>query len=270
MKVAVSGSATRIEPPGSPQVLLTLVLLTLLVGSQLRADETALKLPVTENWSDVSRITKDNDWSAVPGFLGYRGDKLAGKPGMSPQAIVADGLSTPVNVIANQTNPKSLRTGGVAEFDGIGNPTIALRGSATANAPFLLLNVDTRGKQNISVGYKLRDLDGSTNNTVAAVALQYRLEADKGFTDVPGAFAPDASIAAGRATLLTPIVVVLPSNANNQAKVQVRWITVNAGGNDEWIGIDDIVVTGENLALTAGPRDDKELQKAANQARGDN
>ena len=46
------------------------------------ADDKPLKPPVAEDWSDVLRITKDNDWSAVPGFMGYRGDKLAGKPGM--------------------------------------------------------------------------------------------------------------------------------------------------------------------------------------------
>ena len=159
-----------------------------------------------------------------------------------------------MSVIANQKNPNSLRTGGVAEFDGIANPTIALRGSATANAPFLLLHLDTRGKRNISVSYKLRDLDASTNNTVAPVALQYRTGTDKAFTDVPAAFAPDASIAAGRATLLTPIAVVLPAAANDQGKLQIRWITADASGNDEWIGIDDIVVTGDDVTVTAGSR----------------
>ena len=246
MKAIVSVPIKRIENKLLPAIFLSFALLIFLMGSQVRADDKPLKLPVKEDWSDISRIIKDNDWSAVPGFVGYRGDKLAGKPGVSPQQIVTDGSSTPVGVIANQKNP-TLRTGGVAEFDGIANPTIALRGSATANAPFLLVNLDTRGKRNISVSYKLRDLDASTNNAVAPVALQYRTEADKVFTDVPSAFAPDASIAAGRATLLTPITVVLPAAASNQAKLQVRWITSDASGNDEWIGIDDIVVTGDDL-----------------------
>jgi Bacterial Ig-like domain len=39
------------------------------------------------------------------------------------------------------------------------------------------------------------------------------------------------------ATLVTPIDVTLPTNANNQAKVQVRIMTTNAAGNDEWVGI---------------------------------
>ena len=264
MKATVSVPAKWIESKCSPAVILGLVLLMASLEPRLHADEKALKLPVAEDWSDISRITKDNDWSAVPGFVGYRGDKLAGKPGVSPQEILTEGTATPVSLNSNQKNPKALRTGGVAEFDGITNPTIALRGSATANAPFLLLNLDTRGKRNISVSYKLRDLDASTNNTVASVALQYRTETDKIFTDVPSAFAPDASIAAGRATLLTPIVVVLPANANDQAKLQVRWITADSSGNDEWIGIDDITITGEDIASTAGSQDNKGTAKSAN------
>ena len=249
------------ENQASPAIVLGF--LVMVCGAELSADEMALKLPIKEDWSDTARITKDNDWSAVPGFVGYRGDKLAGKPGVSPQEIVSDGLSTPVSVIPNQKNP-TIRTGGVAEFDGIANPTVALRGSATASAPFLLLNLDTSGKQNVSVSYKLRDLDASTNNTVAPVALQFRTEANTAFTDVSAAFAPDASIAAGRATLLTPITIVLPANANDQAKLQIRWITADASGNDEWIGIDDIAVTGEDLKVTAGSQDDQKPSKSAN------
>ncbi|HEX5222294.1 MAG TPA: hypothetical protein VFZ59_22265 [Verrucomicrobiae bacterium] len=263
MKATVLVPAKWFESKSSPKTIRALVLLMALIGPQVRADEQALKLPVKEDWSGISRITKDNDWLAVPGFIGYRGDKLAGKPGVSPQEILSDGSSTPVSVIANQKNP-TLRTGGVAEFDGIANPTVALRGSATANAPFLLLNLDTRGKRNISVSYKLRDLDASTNNTVAPVALQYRTGTEKVFTDVPAAFAPDASIAAGRATLLTPIAVTLPEAANDQAKLQIRWITADASGNDEWIGIDDIVVTGEDVTVTAGSQSNEGSTKSAN------
>jgi hypothetical protein len=228
-----------------------LVLLTLLAPA-VRADEKPLRPPVVEDWSNVSRITADNDWSGVPGFMGYRGDKLAGKPGMNPQSITLDGMGSGVNVLANQKNPNSLRTGGVAEFDGIANPTIAIKGSATASAPFLLLNLDTRGRQNITIGYKLRDLDGSSNNAVQAVALQFRTQTNGPFIDIPSAFVPDASTGPNLATLVTPIVVILPVEANDKALVQVRWITANAEGNDEWIGIDDIAVIGDDLAAAPG------------------
>src|SRR5262245_14377402 len=103
------------------------------------ADNTPQKLPFVQNWSDTALVTKDNDWSAVPGFMGYRGDKLTGKPGTNPQTIVADGTGTPVSILANQRKPDTLRTGGLAEFDGLTNPVVAIKGSGTATAPFLLL-----------------------------------------------------------------------------------------------------------------------------------
>lgn len=211
------------------------------------ADETPQKLPFVQDWSNAGLIVSENDWSGVAGFMGYRGDKLAAKPGVNPQTITADGISTPVNVLANQKNPNSLRTGGVAEFDAIANPTVALKGSANAAAPMLVLNLDTRGKQSIAVGYKLRDLDSSANNAVQAVALQYRVATNTAYFDLADAFAPDATTGPGVATLVTPMVVVLPANANDQAHVQVRWITANAESNDEWVGIDDIAVIGDDI-----------------------
>lgn len=219
-----------------------------------QADETPQKLPFVQDWSNPALITQENDWSGVPGFVGYRGDKLAAKPGANPQTITADGNSSPVNVLANQKSPNSLRTGGVAEFDAIPNPCVALKGSATAAAPMLVLNLDTKGKQNIAVGYKLRDLDGSANNAVQPVALQYRVATNSPYVDVAAAYAPDATTGPGVATLVTPIVAVLPADANDKAHLQVRWVTANAEGNDEWAGIDDIAVIGDDLA-TAPPED---------------
>jgi hypothetical protein len=216
------------------------------------ADDKPLRPPVVEDWSNVSLITTDNDWSAVPGFMGYRGEKLAGKPGMNPQSINMAGTGTSVSLLANQKNPNTLRTGGVAEFDSIANPTVAIKGSGTASAPFLLLNLDTRGKHNITIGYKLRDLDASANNAEEPVALQYRTQTNGPFIDIPGAFVPDASTGPNLATLVTPIVVILPPEANDKALVQIRWITTNADGNDEWIGIDDIAVIADDLAGASG------------------
>ncbi len=213
-----------------------------------RADDVPQKLPLVQDWSNVALITVENDWSGVAGFVGYRGDKFASKPGANPQTITADGNSSPMSALPNQKNPNTLRTGGVAEFDSIANPTVALKGSANASAPMLVLNLDTKGKQNIAVGYKLRDLDGSANNAVQAVALQYRIATNAAFVDLADAYAPDATSGPGVATLTTPMVVVLPAAANDQPHVQVRWITANAEGNDEWVGVDDIAVIGDDIA----------------------
>ena len=48
---------------------------------------------------------------------------------------------------------------------------------------------------------------------------------------------------------MTPVSVSLPAAADNQPVVQLRIMTSNAAGNDEWIGVDDI-------SVTAGPAPD--------------
>lgn len=242
------------QVPSSKMISIRAAILGIVIVAMtatLRADDVPQKLPFVQDWSNPALITTENDWSGVPGFIGYRGDKFASKPGTNPQTITADGNASPVCVLANQKNPNTLRTGGVAEFDSIPNPTVALKGSGNASAPMLVLNLDTLGKQNIAVGYKLRDLDGSANNAVQPVALQYRVATNMPFTDLADAYAPDATTGPGVATLVTPMVVVLPAAANDQAHLQVRWITTNAEGNDEWVGVDDIAVIGDDIAEKA-------------------
>ena len=180
--------------------------------------------------------------------MGYRGDKLTTKAGVNPQTILADGTDSAVNVFANQDKPNTFRSGGVAEFDGISDPAIALKGSGNASAPFLLLSLNTTGKKNVGVGYTLRDLDGSVNNAVQPVAFQYRVGTNGNFTDISSAFTADATTGPSLNSQTTPVVVSLPESAWNQPCVQVRWITSNAEGNDEWVGIDDIAVVADEVS----------------------
>lgn len=208
------------------------------------ADTTPQTLPFAQNWSNAGLITTDDDWSGVPGFIGYRGDGLTLVNGADPATILSDGTATPVDVIANQTAPNSLNTGGVAEF-AIANPVVALQGSTTASAPFLLLNLNTTGKQNIAVSYNLRDVDGSADNSIQPVALHYRVGNSASFTNVAAAFVADASSGPSLATLVTPVTITLPAALDNQPLVQIRWMIANATGNDEWIGIDDVAVSGD-------------------------
>ncbi|MCS7034209.1 MAG: hypothetical protein NZ561_09465 [Phycisphaerae bacterium] len=203
----------------------------------------------SQDWTNASLITTNNDWSGVPSIIGYRGDDLTTATGTDPQTILAPGIAptdTPpgvVNVLANQTNPNTLTTGGVAEFDTLTNPVVALQASGTADAPFLLLHINSTGVANVKVSYLLRDIDGSADNAVQPVALQYRVGTSGNFINVPDAFVPDASTGPNLAVLETPVSVTLPAGAGNQPQLQIRIITSNAAGNDEWIGIDNIVVS---------------------------
>lgn len=206
------------------------------------ANNTPQTLPFSQNWTDTTLISMLDDWSTVPGIIGYRGDDLTILTGVDPRTILADGSATPIDVNDDQTNPDTFTTGGVAEFE-IANPTIALNGSATADAPHVVLHLNTTGQSNINFQCNLRDLDGSADNAIMQVDVQYRVGGAGNYASVPGGYFADVTTG-GTATQVTPVNVTLPPAANNAALVQIRVITTNAVGNDEWVGVDDISVTG--------------------------
>ena len=192
--------------------LTVLCVLTLLLGGSTfviwtpatHADLVAQPIPFAQNWSNTALITTDDDWSAVPGIIGYLGDGLTGSTGTDPQTILADGSST-VDVNANETDPDTLISGGLAEFDGITNPVVALNGSGTADAPHMVINLNTSGTTAIGVAYNLRDIDGSADNSIQPYALQYRVGNIGTFTNIPAGFVADATSGPSQATLVTPV-----------------------------------------------------------------
>src|SRR5262249_48883374 len=153
-----------------------------------------------------------------------------------------------IDVIANQTNPAGVATGGVAEFH-ITDPVVALQGSGTARAPYIKIYLNTSGRENINVSYNLRDIDGGADNSVQPVALHYRVGNSGSFTNLAGGFVADASTGPNLATLITPISVALPAACNNQALVELRIMTSDAVGSDEWIGVDDINITSSAIVV---------------------
>lgn len=226
-------------------LILVLVLSLFFPVIPVVANNTYQGLPFSQNWSNTALITVNDDWSGVPGIMGHLGDYTTSSPvNVDPQTLLADYASTAVDVNANQANPNTFTTGGVAEFDTLANPVVALQGSGTADAPYILLHINTTGWSNITISYNVRDVDGSADNAVQQVALQYRLGSSGNFTNVPAGYIADATTGPSLATLVTPVNIILPSAVDNQAQVQVRIMTTNATGSDEWIGIDDILITG--------------------------
>lgn len=225
----------------------TILMLGLLAFAPKRLfDSTPQSLPFTQNWTNTGLITVNDDWSGVPGIQGFLGDDgSTTTAGVDPQTILID--NTTIDVIANQANPNTNTSGGVAEFQ-IADPVVALQGSGTADYPNIIIYLNTTSLQNINVAYNLRDIDGSADNAVQPIALQYRVGNSGNFTNIPAGFVADATTGPSIATLVTPVSVQLPSNCNNQAEVQVRIITYNAAGSDEWVGIDDINITGSPLS----------------------
>ncbi len=215
--------------------------LTLALAAPALADTTYQTLPFSQDWTNTNLITADNDWSGVPGIIGYRGDTLSSSTATDPAATLTDGSGTPINVLANQTTPGT--SGGIVEFDGIPNPVVAFQGSGTADSPHLVFYINTTGKTSINVSYKLREID--TDNAPQKVALQYRVGETGNFTNVPGGYVIDASNGAG---LETPVSVTLPAAVDNQAQVQIRVMTNDAVGSDSFIGVDDISITDNAAA----------------------
>jgi hypothetical protein len=219
----------------------TAFLLAVALCAPALADTTPQGLPFSQNWSNPDLIDTDDDWSGVPGIVGYQGaDGSTTAAPYDPQTFLVFG--GPLDVLANRPSPGALATGGVAEFDSLPNPVVALQGSGTADAPHITLHLDTTGDVNVTVKYNLRDIDGSVDDSIQPISLQYRVGGTGDFTDLPGSFVADATSGPSEATLVTPVCAILPVAAEDEPLVEVRMVTGNATGSDEWVGVDDIVV----------------------------
>jgi len=94
----------------------------------------------------------NDDWSGVASIIGCRGDGLTSVNDLDPQTVLAGDDPGMVDANANQTNPNTFITGGVAQFART-DATIALNGSGTADAPYIRIFLDTTGVNNLRVSY---------------------------------------------------------------------------------------------------------------------
>ncbi len=218
--------------------------------------QTAQTLPFTQNWTNTGLITTNDDWSGVPGIVGYLGDiDAAGAvTNVDPRTLLADYApgNTPasaVDVIANQA-VTTVTSGGVAEFE-ITDPVVALQGSGTADAPHLVIHLNATGQSNIRFQANLRDVDGGTEDAAQQIAIQYRVGTTGAYVNAPGGYFADVTTAA-TATQVTPVDITLPADADNAADLFIRIMTTNAVGSDEWVGIDDISVTTGTVTPPTG------------------
>ena len=221
--------------------IFTLLVLVLAVGTtNAQTYHSLASSPFSQNWTNIALITANDTWTNVPSIIGYRGDDVTIVTGGSPDTMLRPGTFV-INVLANQTAVTSTG-GGVGEFE-LTNPVVGLQGSGTGDAPHLIIYLNTTGRFSITFSCLLRDIDGSADNAVQPIAFQYRIGNTGEFTNIPGTLVADASSGPGLATLETAVSFILPAACNNKAEVQLRIITANATGSDEWIGIDDINVT---------------------------
>ncbi len=224
------------------------------------ADSTAQTLPFTQDWTNTGLITLNDNWSGVPGIEGYLGQDITIATGTDPQTLLStSSVANDLTVLANQT-ATNISNGDVAEFHTTSqagapgtNPTIALQGSGAADAPYVLLYLNTTGQTSINVSYNLRDIDCTADNAQQQVALQYRVGSSGNFTNIPAGYVSDATTGPSLCTAVTAVNTTLPVAAENQSLVQVRIITTNAANNDEWVGVDDISITGTGAGNPTNP-----------------
>ena len=175
---------------------------------------------------------------ACPAVQGYLGQDITTAIGVDPQSLTGESAAAnDTDVVANAT--ATATNGGVLEVNG---DTVAIQGSATADAPYVAFHLDLTGRSNASFAFTARDLDASTDDAVQQIAVQYRVGASGAYTNLPAGYIADATTVSS-ATQATNRNVALPVAVDNQASVFVRVITTNAAGSDELVGIDDIAIS---------------------------
>jgi len=146
-----------------------------------------------------------------------------------------------------------------------------------ARAPFLLIHVDLSEVVSPRFRCVLRDIDGSTDQLTTLSCLLpciFASGTQEASRIYRYGFVADASTGPNVATQQTLVTSILPPPAGNQPEVQIRVMTADAVGADEWIGIDAIVIDGctaiamepSNTSACAGGSANLSVTAADNQA----
>src|SRR4051794_38327630 len=263
-------STNQLRRRRSAIALIAIFALTLVAVPPVAANSTGQPLPFNQDWHDTSLVSDTDDWTGVPGIVGFLGQDITTTTGRDPQTLLTDStVANDVDVIANIPPDVNISNGGVGEFE-VSDPVIAIQPDGIADAPYLLLNLRTTGFTTVSVAYDLRDLDDSPDDAIQPVALQYRLGSSGTWTNLPAGFVADATTGPSLATKVTHKTVALPAAANDNALVQVRIITANAVRSDEWVGIDNIQVSGSAIDQPPAVQSTSPVGGAADVARDAN
>lgn len=218
--------------------LTSLMLIGLPFGKQLSAqatNPTPQSLPYSENFSSYNG-------SSTTYPAGWQGWII---PGGSTSSYTT-GAASADQTVSGGTAASS--GNGVYDFLGkIG----WLNSGGTANG--VATAIVTTGLSNITVNYTMmviRDpFNGSNNTRINAAGLQYRVGTSGNFTDVQGtSYASSGVNQTSGTTPLNPAnySIVLPPQCDNQAVVQLRWISKDSlgGGSRPSFAVDSVSVSG--------------------------
>lgn len=198
---------------------------------------------LTQDWSNSTLISSSNNWSGVPSIQGFADVDGAGGINTDPRSLTGDSedvdVSDDVFKSPSKFNPNAGSKGGVAEFQDFG--IVALAGSQHADAPNLVLYLDTTEVTlPVVLDFDIQDLDSSKRDSDQQINVQYRIGEVGPWVNVPNGYFSD--ITEDNATPTTHVSLTLPLDAMGEPQLQVRIMTTNASGKDEWVGIDNINV----------------------------
>src|SRR5690349_20234199 len=82
-------------------------------------DNNPAPLPFSQDWSNAALITTNDSWTGIMGVQGFLGQDITTTTGIDPQTLLSvSSVANDLDIIANQANPNTQSSGGVAEFDG--------------------------------------------------------------------------------------------------------------------------------------------------------
>ncbi len=120
---------------------------------------------------------------------------------------------------------------------------VSYQSSNSETRACFLLNLSTINRQDIAVGWKVKDITQNPNTNY--IELQYRIGTTGNFIDVTGDFYQQGTTPSGTTFSLT-----LPAVANNEVLVQVRWIYYEIGsGATDRLAVDDITASSSPLPV---------------------
>ncbi len=224
------------------RTLLLLTSLFLVFHGFAQTNPSAQNLPVSINFGTTAFTPPFTN------MVAWTGDGT--RPYMTQAAAEASGPGANCTALFSTTPASAGAPGQYGHVvSGSSRLTILLSSNTTNGTTQAALAINTIATTNVIIAY---DASLSVSNARdVGIALQYRIGTTGSFTTIAGTAATYNSGTsnggdADGPTDLDNYSVVLPAAAENQAVVQLRWITWRGSqaGNNSGIGIDNISITG--------------------------
>ncbi|MCW5920775.1 MAG: HYR domain-containing protein [Saprospiraceae bacterium] len=203
----------------------------------------AQSLPYSQNFGTTTFTAMPTGWAA---WNGLNGGSITTQA--LAEASVPTGNATVTAAVVAQT------TGGVYGFatSSNGRAYVQTSGNDGNGVNQLALAINTTGKSNIVVKYDVEIINAQTRTV--GIVMQYRVGTSGAWTTVPSATGNPYSQSGGTVGVKANVILTLPSGANNQSVVQLRWAIWRGteAGASSGIAIDNVTVC-EAPTANAGP-----------------